>query len=93
MDQRAWESCPIDCTEGMDNIYENGSQSYRPKGKTYIYAQLGELVRSVMVEHASEHEVIYGSKPVEEKHREGETVAERQSPQASSCEAVTSSWG
>jgi hypothetical protein len=46
------------------------------KGKTYRYAQLGELVHSIVVEHASEHEIIYGSKPVREKHEEGEIVAE-----------------
>jgi hypothetical protein len=53
-----------------------------PKDKTYRYAQLGELVRSVVVEHAPEHEVIYGSKPTGEKHGEGETATERQPPRA-----------
>jgi hypothetical protein len=57
------------------------------------YAQLGELVRSVMVEHAPKHEVICGSKPVGEKHEEGETTVERQLPRASGCEAATSSQG
>jgi hypothetical protein len=62
LDRRIWEACPIDCMEGLDNIYENRLQTYRPKGKTYRYAQLGELVRSVTVEHALEHEVICGIK-------------------------------
>jgi hypothetical protein len=80
LDQLTWEVCPIDCTEGLGNIYGNGSQTCHPKVKTYRYAQLGELVHSVMVEHASEHEVIYGSKRAGEKHGEGETGAERQPP-------------
>jgi hypothetical protein len=76
LDQRIWEACPIDCAEGLGNIYGNGSQTYHPKGKTYRYAQLAELVYSVAVEHVVEHEVICRSKPVGEKHREGETAAE-----------------
>jgi hypothetical protein len=56
-------------------------------------AQLGELVHSVAVEHTSEHEVVCGSKPVGEKHGEGETVAERQPPRASGCEAASSLRG
>jgi hypothetical protein len=63
------------------------------KEKTYRDAQLGELVHSVAIEHASEQEVIYGSEPVGEKHREGETDAEWQPPRSSSYEAATSSWG
>jgi hypothetical protein len=35
-----------------------------PEGKTYIYAQLGELVHSIMVEHVLKHKVIYRSKPM-----------------------------
>jgi hypothetical protein len=46
------------------------------KGKTYRYAQLGELVHSITVEHEPEHEVIYGSKPIGEKRGEGGTAAE-----------------
>jgi hypothetical protein len=46
----------IDCTKGLSNIYGNKSQTCCPKGKTYIYAQLGELVRSIMVKHTLEHE-------------------------------------
>jgi hypothetical protein len=42
-----------------------------------LNAQLGELVHSVTVEHALEHEVICGSKPAGQKHREGETAAEQ----------------
>jgi hypothetical protein len=76
LDRRMWEACPIDCTEGLGNIYGNKSQTCHPKGKTYRYAQLGELVRFVAVEHALEHEVICGSKPAGEKHGEGETTAE-----------------
>jgi hypothetical protein len=93
LDQRTWEACLIDCTEGVGNIYVNRSQTYRSKGKTYRYAQLEELVHSVMVEHAPEHEVICGSKPAAEKHEECETTAERQPPRASGCEAATSSLG
>jgi hypothetical protein len=77
LDRSTWEASPIDCMEGRGNIYGNGSQTCRPKSKTYRYAQLGELVHSVVVEHASEHEVICGSKPTGEKHGEGETAAER----------------
>jgi hypothetical protein len=76
LDRRTWEACPIDCAEGLGNIYGNGSQTCHPKGKTYRYAQLGELVHSVTIEHASEHEVICGTKPAWEKHGEGETAAE-----------------
>jgi hypothetical protein len=72
--RRTWEACSIDCTKGLFNIYGNGFQTYHPKGKTYRYAQLRELVRSVAVEHTSEHEVIYGSKPAGEKHEEGKTA-------------------
>jgi hypothetical protein len=75
LDRRTREACPINCTESLGNIYENGSQTYRPKGKTYRYAQLGELVHSIMVDHALEHEVICGSKPAGEKHEECETAA------------------
>jgi hypothetical protein len=77
LNRRTWEACPIDCTEGLSNIYGNGSQTCYPKGKTYRYAQLGELIHSIVVEHTPKHEVIYGSKPVGEKHGEGETGAER----------------
>jgi hypothetical protein len=77
LDQRTCEACPIDCTEGLGNIYENGSQTCRPNGKTYRYAQLGELFCSIMVEHALEHEVICGSKPAGENHGEGKTAAEQ----------------
>jgi hypothetical protein len=76
LDRRAWEACPIDYTEGLGNIYENISQTCHLEGKTYRYAQLGELDRSVVVEHTLEHKVICGSKPAGEKHREGETAAE-----------------
>jgi hypothetical protein len=75
LDRRTREACQIDCTESLGNIYENGSQTYRPKGKTYRYAQLGELIHSIMVDHALEHEVICGSKPAGEKHEECETAA------------------
>jgi hypothetical protein len=93
MNRRTWEACLIDCTEGLGNIYRNGSQTCHSKCKTYRYAQLEELVRSVTVEHASEHEVVYGSEPAGEKSEEGETVAERQPPRASVCEAAKSSRG
>jgi hypothetical protein len=73
-------TCLINCTESLGNIYGNGSQTCRPKGKTYIDAQLGELVHSVAVEHTSEHKIIYGSEPAGEKHREDETATERQPP-------------
>jgi hypothetical protein len=51
-----------------------------PKGKTYRDAQLGELVHSVMIEHAPEHEAIYVSIPTGEKRGQGETATERQPP-------------
>jgi hypothetical protein len=76
LDQRTGETCQIDCTKLLGNIYGNRSETCRPKGKTYRDAQLGELVYSVAVEHAPEHKVIYGSKSAGEKRREGETVAE-----------------
>jgi hypothetical protein len=75
--RRTWEACLIDYTEGLGNIYGNRSQTYRSKGKIYRYAQLGELVHSIMVEHAPENEVICGSKPAGEKHGEGETATKR----------------
>jgi hypothetical protein len=93
MERQRWEACPIDCTEGLGNIYRNGSQTCCPKGKTYIYSYLEELVHSIVVEHALEHEVICRGKPAEEKHEEGETDAEQQPPQASGCEATMSLRG
>jgi hypothetical protein len=90
LDRRTWETCPIDCMKGLGNIYENRSQTYRLKGKTYRYAQLGELVRSITIEHALQHEVTCGSEPAGEKHGEGETAAERQPPRALGYEAATS---
>jgi hypothetical protein len=77
LDQKTCEACSINCMEGLGNIYGNKLQTCRPKGKTYRYAQLGELVRSIVVEHAPEHEVICGSKPAREKHEEGEIAAEQ----------------
>jgi hypothetical protein len=93
LDRRTWEASPIDYTEGLGNIYRNRSQTCRPKDKIYTYAQVGELVHSVAVQHVSEHDFICGSKPAGEKHEEGETTTEQQPPQASSYEAVTSSQG
>jgi hypothetical protein len=90
LDRRTWKVCLIDCTEGLRNIYRNISQTCRPNGKTYRYAQLGELVHSVVVKHASEHKVIRGSKPVGEKHGKGKTATELQPPRASGYEAATS---
>jgi hypothetical protein len=75
--RRTWEACPIDCMETLGNIYRNGSQACRPKGKTYIDTQLGELVHSV----------------AGEKRGEEENVVEWQPPRASGCEAATSSRG
>jgi hypothetical protein len=77
LNRRIWEACPIDCTETQGNIYGNGSQTCRSKGKTYRDTQLGELVHFVEVEHTPEHEVICGSEPIGERCREGETVVER----------------
>jgi hypothetical protein len=77
LDRRTWETRLVDCTEFLGNIYENGSQTYRMKGKTYKDAYLGELVYYVTVDHAPEHEVICGSEPAGEKHGEDETAAER----------------
>jgi hypothetical protein len=67
----------IDCTEALGNIYGNGSQICHPKGKTYRDTQLGELIHSVAVEHAPEHEVACGSELAGEKREEGETVVEQ----------------
>jgi hypothetical protein len=58
----------------------DGYQTCCPKGKTYRYAQIEELVHSVAIEHAPKHEVTCGSEPAGEKHGEGETIAERQPP-------------
>jgi hypothetical protein len=93
LDRRTWKACLIDCTEGLVNIYGNGSQIYHPKGKTYRYAQLAELDHYITVEHALEHKVIYGSKPTWEKYGEDETAAEQQPSRASDREAATSSRG
>jgi hypothetical protein len=87
------EACLIDYIEAMSNIYRNGSQTCCPKGKTYRDAHLGELVHFVAVEHASEHKVIWGSKPTREKCGEGEITADQQPPRASGCEAATPSRG
>jgi hypothetical protein len=76
LNRKIWEACPIDSMKALGNIYENRSQTYRPKGKTYIDAQLGELFQSIMVEHVSEHEVICGSEPIGEKRGEGEIATE-----------------
>jgi hypothetical protein len=78
--RRTWVACPIDCTEALDNTYGNRSQTCHPKGKTYIDAQLEELVHFIMVEYVPEHEVICGSEPAGEKCREGETAAEQHPP-------------
>jgi hypothetical protein len=93
LNQRTWEACPIDCTKALGNIYENRFQTYRPKGKTYRDAQLEEIVHSIMVEHASEHEVVCGSEPAGEKREEGETAAKWKALRALGCEAATSSCG
>jgi hypothetical protein len=79
--------------KGLDNLYGNKSQTCHPKGKTYRYAQLGELVPSITVKHTLKHGIIRGSEPTGKKHEESETVAEQQSPQASGCEATMSLWG
>jgi hypothetical protein len=93
LNRRTRETCLIDCTEVLGNIYGNESQTYRPNGKIYRDAWLGELVHSVAVRHVPEHEVIYRSEPAWEKRGEGETTAEQHPPRASGCEAVTSSQG
>jgi hypothetical protein len=93
LSRRTWEAYPIDCTKDLGNIYGNISQTCCPKGKTYIDSQLGELVYSVVADHIPEHGVVCGSEPVGEKRGEGETVAERQPPRASGCEAATSLQG
>jgi hypothetical protein len=79
--------------KAIGNIYGNGSQTCRPKGKIYRNAQLRELVHFIIVEHVLEHEVVCGSKPIVEKRGEGETAAEQQPPRASGCEATTSLRG
>jgi hypothetical protein len=79
--------------KALGSIYGNGFQTCHPKGKTYRDAQLGELARSVMVDHVPDHGVICRSEPTGEKHGEGETTTGQQPPQASNCEATLSSWG
>jgi hypothetical protein len=77
LNRRTWEACPIDRTEALGNIYKNGSQTCRLKGKTYRDAQLRELVHYITVEHAPEHEVVCRSEPTGEKSGEDETAAAR----------------
>jgi hypothetical protein len=93
LDRRTDETCMIDCTESLGNIYENGSRTCRPNGKNNKDAQLWELIHSITIEHTSEHEVVCGSKSEWEKRGEGETTAEWQPPRASGCEAAMSSRG
>jgi hypothetical protein len=93
LDRRTGETCLIDYTESLGNIYGNGFQTCIPKGKTYRYALLEELVHSFLVEQAPEHEVVYGSKPTGEKCGEGDSAAEWQPPRASGCEATMPSRG
>jgi hypothetical protein len=93
LDRRIGETRLIDCTESLGNIYRNGSQTCRPKGKTYRDAQLGELVYSIVIEHVPEYEVICGSEPTWKKRGEGETAVERWPPRASGCEAAMSLRG
>jgi hypothetical protein len=76
----------------LGNIYGNRFQIYHLKDKTYRDAQLGKLVHSITVEHASKHKVVCGSKSTGEKHKEGETAADQQSPRIpSSCTKCQSS--
>jgi hypothetical protein len=91
LDRMIWEACPINCIEGLGNIYGNRSQTCRLTGKTYGYAQLEKLVHSIAVEHAPKHKIACESEPAGEKRGEGETTAERQPSRASGCEATTSS--
>jgi hypothetical protein len=63
------------------------------EGKTYRDAQLGALVHSVVVEHVPEHEVVRGSEPAGEKHKEGEIAVEQQPPRALGREIATLSLG
>jgi hypothetical protein len=93
LDRRIGETCLIDYMESLSNIYGSGSQTCHLKSKTYSDAQLGEVVQFIAVEHASEHEVVCGSKPIGDKRGEGETTAERQPPRASDHEVATSSRG
>jgi hypothetical protein len=87
------ETCLIDYTKSLGNIYENISQACRAKGKSYRDTRLGELVHSIEIEHAPEHKVIYKSEPAGEKHEEGKTTDEQLPSRASSCEATTLSRG
>jgi hypothetical protein len=93
LDWGTGETHLIDYTESFGNIYGSESRTHCRKSKTYRDAQLGEHVHSIMVKHAPEHEVICRSKPIREKHREGETPIEWQPPRASGCVAITPSWG
>jgi hypothetical protein len=51
-----------------------------------------ELAHSIVVEHAPEHEVIYGSDPTGEKLGEGDTAAKQQPPQAPYLAHQMSKW-
>jgi hypothetical protein len=93
LNRRTWETCPIDCTEALGNIYGNIYQTCHPKGKTYREAQLREIVHSVTVEHAVEHKVICESEPAQKKCGGDKTVAERQPLRASGYDTATSSRG
>jgi hypothetical protein len=33
LNRRTWEACPIDCADGLGNIYMNESQTCRPRVK------------------------------------------------------------
>jgi hypothetical protein len=74
LSRRTWKACPIDCTRALGNICWNGSQTCHPKGKTYRDAQLGDLARSVAVNHMMEHGAVCRSEPAGEKRGEGETT-------------------
>jgi hypothetical protein len=93
VDQRTWEACLIDCTDIWTTYTRTDPKYVTSKDKTYRYTQLGELVWSIVVEHAPEHKVICGSKPIGEKHEESETAVEQQPRRASGCEATTLSRG
>jgi hypothetical protein len=75
LDRRTWEACLIDCMKGLRNIYGTYPKHVARRVKlTYMLSW--ESFHSIVVEHEPEHKVICGSKPIGEKHEEGETTVE-----------------
>jgi hypothetical protein len=78
--------------ETLGNIYGNGSRHFTRMVKLTETLNWESFFYSVAVEQLLEHELACGSEPTWERG-EGEAFAEQQPPQASGCEATTSSQG